>query len=145
MSSASLKAERSRVISQRDSYVSRKRQVDAILNNTCADVALKPGMVNNAITDVESYYKKAIKGKSNDLSFSIEETVQTVISSDYYMSQSVSKLQGESSHCQSKINALNARIEQLNQEIAAAEAAEAEAARREAEAAAAAAAARRAS
>ena len=145
MSSASLKAERSRVISQRDSYVSRKRQVDAILNNTCADVALKPCMVNNAITDVESYYKKAIKGKSNNLSFSIEETVQTVISSDYYMSQSVSKLQGESSHCQSKINALNARIEQLNQEIAAAEAAEAEAARREAEAAAAAAAARRAS
>ena len=142
MSSASLRAERNRVASVRDSYVHRKNQVDAIIRSTNNGVSPKPSLVNNAITDVEMNYEKAIKGKTSNLCFEIEDTIQKSLGSDSDMSRVLSRLSDESAHCQRKINDLNARIEQLNREIAAAEAAEAEEARRAAEAAAAAAAAR---
>lgn len=142
MSSASLRAEQNRVASVRDSYVRRKNQVDAIIRSTNNGVSPKPSLVNNAITDVEMNYEKAIKGKTSNLCFEIEDTIQKSLGSDSDMSRVLSRLSDESAHCQRKINDLNARIEQLNREIAAAEAAEAEAARRAAEAAAAAAAAR---
>ena len=135
MGSAELKRQKAAKEELRNKYITRKGAVDNIVRNIDGVVFSFPGTINREIVYMYDCFTDGLKGQTKSLLTEIEGTMQAGVDSDTRISSANSSLGSESRHCQDRINTLNAEINSLSSQIAAAEAAEAEEARRAAEAA----------